>query len=194
VTGGEPSLERLARRLAECPASFLAAPRLGAADGVHVDAVVHDVLAVLGGGPFDPGRLRPFAPPEARSARHLALVLIACWLLGDDWFRGSGVTAAAALRWLCDLATLSEAVAPELFVRDPDRREELTRRCLAALGLRPAGETVEQSEDRLRTLDSLERLKLLRDTREQQERARKLREEMMKQAAIEAAAKASREW
>ena len=54
--------------------------------------------------------------------------------------------------------------------------------------------TEAQAEDRLRALDSVERARLVRDTREQQARARALREQMRKQEAAEAAAKVSREW
>jgi hypothetical protein len=190
-----PVLDRLTHRLSECPPSCLLLPRAGKEDGVHVDAVVHDLVVALAGTP--PGReaLSSFLPSTPNARRVLSLALIACWLLYDDWFRTAGNLAAPALAWLQrGLATLAELVSPELFVRDPDRREELVRLCLSALGLRPAGETEAQADDRLRALDSVERVRLLRDTREQQERARRLREEMRKKEAAEAAAKVTREW
>lgn len=190
-----PVLDRLTHRLSECPASCLQTPRAGETDGVHVDAVVHDLIVTLGGPPPARDALTLFAPPARATPRALSLVLIASWLLHDDWFRAAGTFASSALAWLQrDLATLAELVSPELFVRDPDRREEFVRLCLAALGLRPAGETEAQADDRLRALDSAERVRLLRDTREQQERARRLREAMRKKEAEEAAAKVSREW
>jgi hypothetical protein len=195
MTSEGPLLDRLTHRLAECPPDFLATPRVGSDDGVHVDAVVRDLVVHLGGGAPTREALAPFAPPGARSARHLSLGLIASWLLYDDWFRTSRLFGAAALRWVTTgLPPLAELVAPDLFVRDPDRREELARLCLAALGLRPAGETRAQAEDRLKSLDSVERVRVLRDTREQHARARRLREEMQKKEAAEAAAKVSREW
>jgi hypothetical protein len=195
MTKEGPPIDRLTHRLSECPADFLAAPRAGSDDGVHVEAVVHDVVTDVAGQ--GPGRnhLAAFAPPSAVSARELSLVLVAAWLLHDEWFAARGDLAGPALTWLqSGLRALSGLVPPQTFVSDPDRREELARLCLAALGLRPEGETTAQADDRLRTLDSIERARLVRDTREQQERARRLREAMKKKEAAEAAAKVSREW
>jgi hypothetical protein len=157
--------------------------------------MVHDLVVTLGGTPPSRDALASFAPSTPESRRALSLVLIACWLLHDDWFRTTGSFDLLALTWLqSGLAKLAELVSPELFVRDPDRREELVRLCLAALDLRPAGETDAQAHDRLRSLDSVERVRILLDTREQQERVRQLREAMRKKEAEEAAAKVSREW
>jgi hypothetical protein len=190
-----PVLDRLTHRLSDCPASCLQTPRTGKADGVHVDAVVHDLIVMLGGPPPARDELSLFAPSTPATQRVLSLVLVASWLLHDDWFGAAGTFASSALTWLQrGLTKLAELVSPELFVRDPDRREELVRLCLAALGLRAAGETEAQADDRLRALDSAERVRLLRDTHEQQERARRLREAMRKKEAAEAAAKVSREW
>jgi hypothetical protein len=195
MTREGPVLDRLTHRLAECPPDFLAAPRAASEDGVHVKAVVHDVALALGGPAPVADDLHAFGPPGENSPRSLSLVLVACWLLHDDWFTARGDLAGPALAWLqSGLGALSALVAPRTFVSDPDRREELARLCLAALGLRPEGETEAQADDRLRTLDSIERARLLRDTRAQQERARQLREAMKKKEAAEAAAKVTREW
>jgi hypothetical protein len=194
MTREGPALDRLTHRLSECPADFLAAPRRAGTDGVHVDAIVHDLVIDLGGPAPDPEVLAIYATAPADSGRHLSLVLVASWLLSDPWFREAGGLDPAVLAWLRHaLPPLAALVSPELFVRDPDRREEFVRLCLTALGLRPAGETEAQAEDRLRTLDSVERVRLIRDTRKQQEQARKLAEAMKKKAAEEAAAKVTRE-
>ncbi len=76
---------------------------------------------------------------------------------------------------------------------DPDRREELSRLCLRALNLRPAGETAAQAQDRLTTLNTVERQHVIAAARAAEERARQIREAMAKQAAEEAADKWSRE-
>jgi hypothetical protein len=196
VSREAPSLDRFTHRLSECPAAFLAPPRVGGADGVHVEAIVHDVVIALGGAAPSRDQLAALAPPSARAARPLTLVLVACWLLHDEWFRAAGSLGPAAAAWLGGktLPALAAVVTPERFVHDPDRREELVRLCLSALGLRPEGESEAQAEDRLRALNSIERARLIHDTREQQVRVRQLREEMQKKAAVEAAAKVSREW
>jgi uncharacterized protein YoxC len=61
------------------------------------------------------------------------------------------------------------------------------------LGLRPGGESESQALDRLTTLNTAERQRVIRAAREAEERARAIREAMAKKAAEEAADKWTRE-
>lgn len=195
MTREGPDLDRLVHRLAECPGECLAEPRIGASGGVHVDAVVGDLVIDLGGAPSPPKALADFRADDAARAPWLRLVVVASWLLHDGWFVEAGGLAAAALAWLrTGLGDLAALVAPQLFVTDPDRREELARLCLRALGMRPRGESEAAAEDRLRTLDSVSRVSLVKATRQKQEHARRIRREMEEKRAREAAARVSREW
>ena len=83
-------------------------------------------------------------------------------------------------------------VAGEL-IRDPERREELSRLALARLGYRPAGESDAQAQDRLVSLSSIERSRVLKASRAAEERARSIREALRKKAADESADKWTRE-
>jgi len=184
-------LDALTHRLAECPPELLAEPRHGRLDGVHVDAVVWDVLTELGAAP-EPESVAPLGSSYDRN--HLRLVLVGCWLLLDPALRRVPSLGRVALPWLVDgLADLAPLVAADRFVGDPDRREELVRLCLVALGLRPDGETAVQAADRLQTLSSVARDRVLRATRAQELRARELRERMRRREALEAAARVTRE-
>ena len=191
-----PWLEALTRRLAECPAEFLEEPQIGKTGKVNVAAVVSDLLRSLGGHPLDSRTLKVFqlsraVPPERNRLR---VVLIAAWLLYDPWFRERGGFAGPAAALLVsgtrDLAALVRA--PSL-VSDGDRREELARLCLSHLGLRPAGETEAQAEDRLMTLSTAARQQAIQASRDAEARAREIREAMAKKAAEEAADKWTRE-
>lgn len=192
-----PLLEMLTRRLAECPADFMAAPRdRGGKGEVVVAAVVFDLLRELGGLTLTPEQLEvfEFKRGNAQRERNLRLVLVASWLLYDPWFRSRNKFAAPAYELLAlGLDDVAAIVQPQTFVADPDRREELARLCLQALGLRPAGETRSQAEDRLSTLDSVERARVVREARAAEARARQIREEMARKAAEEAAAVYGRE-
>lgn len=191
-----PDLERLTRRLAETPPEFLRPPgaRKGERGAVLVAAVVSDLLRDLGGELLTAALARPFGASDESGRRRLSLVLVAAWLLADRWFRDANRFAPAAYELLSTgLDDLAAIVEPARFTSDPERREELARVCLRALGLRPAGESEAQSADRLATLDSAERIHLLRDTRRAQERVREVREAMRKKAAEEAAAAYGRE-
>ncbi|HJZ59439.1 MAG TPA: hypothetical protein VKE74_31125 [Gemmataceae bacterium] len=186
-----PSLEELTRRLIETPADFLAEPRIGKRGVVDVAAVVWDLLRDLSGEPPGEAELNRFRPTGAKAAaqrNRLRLVLVASWLLHDEWFRGKKELATAA-RQLLDttVGELESYLDAERVLNDPDRREELVRRSLSGLGLRPAGETVAQASDRLQTLDSAERERVLREAAAAERRAQQIREAMAKAAAQETA-------
>jgi hypothetical protein len=187
-----PQLEALTHRLSECSADFLGKPTTAAARGtVDVPAVVCDLLRAMGATPNGADAVKRFAPPALTPAveNWLRLVCVASWLLHDEWFLSRGAQLAPAV-WdllvnrLDGVAKVSRA---EKAVTDPDRREELARLCLSALKLRPRGETREQAADRLTTLDSVERERVVKQTRAAEERARQIREAMAAKAAEEAA-------
>jgi len=180
-----PDVERLSDRLARVPPLFLAPidPRKDGA--VRVDAVVADLIRARASRPPSREEIARFAFPmraggeqATRSARrHLSVVLVASWLLYDDAFQNARAEALLAL--LSDgLRPLADLVLARGFVEDPERREELVRTCLAALGLAPAGEDASFSEDRLATLDSVRRDRLLREARERQAVQEKRRKEL----------------
>ena len=187
----EPRLETLTRRLADCPAEFTLDLSAEEAAQVSPAAVVEDAVRALGGAPLTSQEARAFTPSGSRSR----LAMTAAWLLADDAFSGHPGLAPKARAFLLGLVTgeLGDAVEARAFVTDADRREELVRLALRALGLRAAGESAAQAEDRLAALDSLETRRTAGLARAAQERARKVMDAMKKKAAEEAAAKASRE-
>jgi hypothetical protein len=211
-----PILESLTRKLAETPEDFLAEPRVGQHGRVHTAAVVGDLIRLLGGN-ASADQLKSFVgksepptrtskspeksktdPPSAAEARHernrFAVTLILCWLLSDDWFRQLKPKTVDVLQLLdSEAAQLAAQVAPRKFVSDPDRREELVRVALARLGFRPAGETLAQAQDRLTTLNSTERARVLQAARAAEQRARQIREALARKAAEESADKWTRE-
>jgi len=192
-----PYLETLTRRLAETPPDFLTEPKIGPAGMVHVDAVLADIVRELGGGSLPEDVARLLNPPakEAKERRKfLRLALLVGWLLADPWFRGKPF-AQLALDFLrgADLQQLAQMLDAPKLIADAERREELARLVLKALNLRPAGENEAQAQDRLMTINSSERQRVIAAARAAEERARQIREEMARKAAEEAADKWSRE-
>lgn len=187
-----PPIEALTRRLAECPAEFLQPPKLRDSDGVHVAAVVSDLLVALGGRILDPAD--DTFEGSADDANWLQTVLVTCWLLHDPWFRArDGLWSDAKTLLVQHLLELASLVQAPQLVSDPDRREELARLCLRHLNLLPAGETEAQAEDRLVTISTAERLRVIREAQAAEARAREIREAMARKAAEEAAAHYARE-
>ncbi len=190
-----PLLEGLTRRLAECPAEFLAEPLIGQLGVVHVDAVVADLLQALAGTPDPVSHNVLLGNADQQHRNRLSLTLVTCWLLYDPWFRARGDLGETVARLLADrvLDDLAALVPAARFVLEPDQREELVRLCLKELGLRPAGETDAQADDRLVTLSTVERRRVMEAARTAEARAQAVREAMRQQAAREAAARMTRE-
>ncbi len=189
-----PALESLLRRLAETPEDFLGEPRIGSAGKVHVAAVVHDWMASLQ-AKAPASALASFEVTDAKAHRNrLSISLLAVWLLSAPCFRRPDVDAGAALDALIQVSRdLAPHLPSRLFFTDPDRREELARMALARMGLRPQGETEHQAQDRLVTISTAERTRVVQASREAAERARALREALAKKAAEESADKYTRE-
>jgi hypothetical protein len=189
-----PALELLLRRLAETPDDFLAEPSIGGAGTVEVRAVVGDLLRLLGGKP-DADALEAFLGTQPQRDRNrLMVVLLICWLLADEWFQQSAVAPDAVLRVLReDAADMGRLTAAKKFVTDPERREELARVVLARIGCRPSGESVAQAQDRLMTLSSTERARVLHASQAAMRRAREIRAALARKAAEESADKYTRE-
>lgn len=190
-----PLLESLTHRLSECPAEFLADPSAQGPGTIDVAAIVCDHFRALGLPPGDARRLALLQPAQsAAMANRLRLIAITTWLLYDDELRTRPELGEPMWKLLTeDLNPLANVVRAENVVTDPDRREELVRFCLRQLGLLPRGETAAQAADRLTALDSVERERVVRQTREAEARAREVRQMMARRAAEEAAAKVSRE-
>lgn len=202
-----PLLQQLTRRIAETPADMLAEPAMGGTAGVATGAVAGDVLRGLGLLNPDARWLATLHPEKVDKTQRnqLRVMLVASWLLADPWFRGNA-NPADAQNWLYggSIAELAALTSADAFVNDDDRREELARLALKALGFVPQGESEAQAQDRLESISSVERERVIAASRkvldaakkrreEEEERARKVREEMERKAAEAAASKGTRE-
>ena len=189
-----PVLESLTHRLTQCPREFLYEPKTGKSGRVRVDAVVSDLFRDMAGKFPKAGQCDMFSGGGEKDKNWLSLVLIACWLVNDKWFLEKPELAAAVLDFLQNkLQRLSNVCIAQTFVSEPERREELARYLLSCLGLRPEGESGKQAEDRLASLDSVERIRVMLEAKRAEEHARKVREAMKQRKAREAAAKVMRE-
>ncbi|MCP3912517.1 MAG: hypothetical protein GY713_16360 [Actinomycetia bacterium] len=165
---GEIELALLIEHLEATPPSFLALPRRGRAGGIHVDAVLADVIVLVTGQEPSEDQLFPL---EELSSNHLRLILISSWLLSHPFFAGRG--GAGRVAWLAsyELGSLAELVEADLVTRDPERAEELCRKVLGGLGEPVANETAGESADRLIAIDSSRRVRLIRESQERVHRA-----------------------
>lgn len=172
-------LEALTRHLAACPPVVLEAAR--------PRAVWFDLFQGAATPPWTAELLGLLPKDEKGDQAQITLVL--AWLLSAPELRPW--PAPNGLRLLLELPpALAPLVTAAGLITDPDRREELARLVLSGLQRLPAGETAVQAADRLRSISSVERERVIRETQAQVERARKLKEELRrKQAEAEAASR-----
>ncbi|MBI3273176.1 MAG: hypothetical protein HYZ53_29570 [Planctomycetes bacterium] len=185
-------LPEMLRWLAELPVEFRAPFGLGRGR-TKVNAVVADLWETLFEEPPPRDVVLAFAPGAMDRARraHLRWALAGCRVLAHPELRPAAATEADRTRartgvrafLLEDLAALSAVVAADALDADPERREELVRLGLRALGLAPVGETPEEARDRLAQVDSVERRRLVDAAAARERRAREMRELLARRAA-----------
>jgi hypothetical protein len=186
-TSEGPDINLLHHRLTDFPREWL--------DRVESDgfiAIIHD--AVYCRNPdLKAADLEPFRHPPGQCDWYRLSLLIA-YFIADDSFTGTRLSVASLVALLTDTAQeLASAGPTAIYIDDVDRREEFIRVVLNAIGLRPAGESENQAEDRLQAASSQERLKVLHAARAAEERSRKLREKLAEKKAQESADKMMRE-
>jgi hypothetical protein len=189
-----PDLTILTKRLAEIPADFLDEPIIGKSGRLAVAALVNDMLQRFGRRAYV-NELSFFEGNNVKQDRNrLQLIAITTWLLSEEWFTTASISAENILLLLTQALTeMANATRADKFVTDSDRREELARVILARLNFRPANESKTQAIDRLSSLSSIERQRLLEESRAAEKRAREIREALARKAAQESADKWTRE-
>ena len=170
-----PPLEVLLRRLSEAPPSMVAGASV--AQPLLADLLRDVTGELVVAMQFNPHRL----------------TAVAVWLLRDDAMATHLRTADHVVRTNDGLRALARLLSPTAATEEPDGREEVARRVLALLELRPAGETAKQAADRLTALDTVERDRVTRETAQAEARAREVRERMAREAAEAAAQRYSPE-
>ena len=155
-------------------------------------AIIHDAIFCRS-AELKASDLEPFRRPPKQCDWYRLSLLIA-YFIADDSFSELRFPAASLIDLLTGTAEELAAAGPTaLYLNDVDRREEFIRVVLNAIGLRPAGESENQAEDRLQAASSQERLKVLQAAKLAEERSRKLREALAEKKAQESADKMMRE-
>jgi len=202
-----PPLESLIDRLIAIPGDFFIkdVKSSGSKVQIHVPAIVNDLLLDTIGitlsddeisKHFQENSSNKTGSKSVKNINYPALVAILCYIYKDKFFENNKTLDESIKKFLLSqgLSELSKAVdSADEFITDPERREEICRKALDAAGYYPEGENEKNSADRLLTLDSVERKKILIKTNEARKRAKELQEAMLRKEAEEAASKMSRE-
>jgi|GEM_PF-1410023 len=151
---------------------------------VHCAAIVSDTLYRLGCGRLNRQEADRVCKLCEQSMQAGRLIQLACWVYHHDALCDGRYERQKVLdlAW-GPLAELAAIVAVENFIEHADRREELVRRCLAAIGEHPADEDAIYAATRLKALDSIELNRVVRDTQAAKKRAEAVRRAMAERAA-----------
>ncbi|MDX1958111.1 MAG: hypothetical protein SFU98_06035 [Leptospiraceae bacterium] len=129
-------------------------------------------------------------PKFLNSKNLLGLTLLASYLLFHPWFKDrKGLKVLIQKLINSKFVPYIDLVPWENFWKDSERREEFSRFCLFYLDFFPKGEDEKKALNRLLTVDSVERRRVILETKKAQERAQALREELARKEAEEAASK-----
>ncbi|MCB1158826.1 MAG: hypothetical protein H7A25_00925 [Leptospiraceae bacterium] len=200
-----PELEYLLNRLANCPAEFFLEPGLGKETEVlgpkqiNTLALISDLFYNMGGYLLSDNAADVYRKNYEESKKNFFLILhVAAYFFSDPFFLSEKRFLGPVEKFFNpgstnELHKLAKLIEAEKFVTDPERREEFVRLCLAQLNLKPGGETEVQAKDRLNTLDSVERERVIRETQKAIKRAKEIQEAQRRKEAEEAASKMPRE-
>ena len=183
------TLAELQRWLGEMPPIFARAPDSVSGGTVNVRAVLSDLFETLTGE-----RVELRVGDAAGSPNEVQWALAACHLLWHPQLRTQRMAPLLLQRvFMQEIPQIAAVVPVAQLAQQSERGEELIRRTLHALGLRIAGESEAEAEDRLKQVDSVEHHRVIAEAVAREARARQVREQMATKAAEEAAAKVSRE-
>ncbi|TGN20992.1 hypothetical protein [Leptospira idonii] len=125
----------------------------------------------------------------------LGLHAVIAYLLSDKEGEFSSFSADALISFLKNkLVNYSVLVTPYTeWTRDGERAEELVRALFSELFLLPKGEEEKYFQDRFRSIDTMERIRILEESKKAQERAKEILRKIKEAEEQEAASKYNRE-
>jgi len=192
-----PSISYIDLRLSEIPPIFIDKPEI--IDGFTTTSIIlSDLLYEIEDRPLSRIETDKFFNSIKSDINRLKIIQIICYILNDNWFRNyfkSNKNKINSIKsfLFTDLTEYSKINKAERFVYDGEGREELSRLLFKSLSLIPEGETETEAKDRLVSIDSIERKKVIELSKQSQKRIKELREALERKEAEEAASKMSRE-
>ncbi|HOF01471.1 MAG TPA: hypothetical protein PK385_10100 [Spirochaetota bacterium] len=192
-----PSINYIDLRISELPPVFLNIPEV--IDGFTTTSIIlSDLLYEIFGKPMERSEINGSFTSIKSDLNYLKIIQIICYILNDKWFRDyfkSNMNKIDALKHFLftDLAEYSKINKAERFVYDGEGREELSRLLFKSLTLIPEGETEAEAKDRLASIDSIERKRVIELSKQSQKRVKELQEALTRKEAEEAASKMTRE-
>lgn len=175
--------------LRKCPDSFLKPSVFFSKEGIESIALVCDTYRIVGNTFLK----RDFNIPADASLKaitdnHWRAIHISAWLLCHSDFRNAPVIEDKLyFFWFEELRNASAYVKFNDWIADDERAEEMVRLLLNCCEIIPNGENYDEAADKLSSINSADRHKVLKESYEAHERIMNIKREMAEKKAREAA-------
>lgn len=198
-----PPILVLMQRLLQTPREFLFSPlfelsptRKNLKNSIYLPALYSDLCFFISNEFANPEDLKFFKlENNSQNINLLNIYALAVYLLHFPFFQNKPfLKSKLQVLFEKKLVAYNEILKAEKFIIDSEKREEFCRFILYHLGYIPESETERYALERLTSLDSIERIKLISDARRAQiAREEAIREAIRKREAEEAASRMSGE-
>lgn len=175
--------------LRKCPDAYLQPSDFFGKEGLNSIALIYDTYRVVSNdflkNDFDIPASFNFKSVEDKQWR---AIHISTWLLSHpDFINCPSIEGKLYSFWFEKLLQASEYVKFNEWISDDERAEEMVRLLLDCCEIIPNGETKDEAADKLSSLSSTERHKVLKESYEAHERIMNIKREMAEKKAREAA-------
>lgn len=175
--------------LKKCPDTYLQPSDFFLEDGVNSIALICDTYRIVSNDFLK----NEFNIPTGSNLKsvddnHWRAIHISAWLLSHpDFVNSPSIEDKLYHFWFEELVQASRYVKYNEWIADDERAEEMVRLLLHCCEIIPDGENRDEAADKLASLSSVDRHKVLKESYEAHERIMNIKREMAEKKAREAA-------
>ncbi|PKH51775.1 hypothetical protein CXF68_14255 [Tenacibaculum sp. Bg11-29] len=179
----------LVTHLRKCPDAFLKSSIFIIEKGINSSALIYDTYRLVNNDFLN----NDFNIPgdgdlKGIDDNHWKAIHISIWLLNHHCFANTpSIVDKLYVFWFEELSNTSAYVNFKKWVNDEERAEEMVRLLLKCCEVLPSNENLEEAADKLSSLSSVDRHKVIEDSYNAHERVMKIKKEMAEKKAREAA-------
>lgn len=179
----------LVTHLRKCPDIFLQSSDFFSKEGLNSIALINDTYRMVSNDFLSNDfEIPPQFNVKYINDNHWRAIHISTWLLSDQNFINNPEIKDKLYNfWFEELQSASEYVKFIEWINDEERAEEMVRLLLHCCEIIPHGENQNEAADKLSSLSSVDRHKVLKQSYEAHERIMNIRREMEEKKAREAA-------
>lgn len=178
----------LATYLRKCPNMYLKPSDFFSEEGLNSIALICDTYRIVTNDYLRNHFKLPDFHLKSVDDNHWRAIHISTWLLSHQDFKNNPVIEDKLYNfWFVELQLASAYVKSNEWINDDERAEEMVRLLLYCCEIIPYGENQEEAADKLSSLSSVDRHKVLKQSYEAHERIMNIKREMEEKRAREAA-------